>query len=121
MISKRNSRRAFIGEVAFRYKVSATPKSRGIYCLNITVQREEEPGSKLIVAGLIQKDRQIWPPTSWEDHIYYPTVTRHEATWLIQQAIAREWDHSSKGADFILEATNEIFRVGGILYVSPEA
>jgi len=121
MISKRNSRRATIGELAFRYKVSTTPKSKGVYQLNFTAQREGHNGSRFVAAGLIQKDRSICPPSSWEDHIYYPTVTRHEATWLIREAIAYGWDHSSKGPNFILEATNEIFRVGGVLYVSPEA
>ena len=121
MISKRNSRRATIGELAFRYKVSTTPKSKGVYQLNFTAQREGHNGSKLVVVGLIQKDISIWPIVSHEDHIYYPTVTRHEAVWLIRDAIARGWDHSRKGPDFILEASNEIFRVGGVLYVSPEA
>jgi hypothetical protein len=45
----------------------------------------------------------------------------YEATWFIRKAIGRGWDHSSKSPDFILEATNEVFRVGGVLYVLPEA
>ncbi|HEY1121294.1 MAG TPA: hypothetical protein VGE67_06820 [Haloferula sp.] len=120
MISKRNSRRATIGDVVFRYKVSATPKSKGIYQLNFTAQREAHQGSRLVVVGLIQKDAWTKPAANWEEHIYYPTVTRHEAAWFIQEAIAGGWEHSSKGRDFILEVTNEIFRVGGVLYVSPE-
>lgn len=119
MFSKRNSRRVILGDVAFRYKVSTTPISRGIYRLNFTAQLEVNPGSKLVVAGLVQRDPFVLAPQSREDHIYYPTVTRHEANWFVREAIARGWDPSCEGKDFVLEATNEVFRIGGVLYGSP--
>ncbi len=112
MISKRKARRVTIGDTPFRYKVSTTPISRGIYRLNITAQDERLNGSKLVVAGLIQKDITIWPLKDVEQHPYYPTVTRHEMEWLIQQAIAKGWVYSTTGPDFILKVTNEIFWFG---------
>ena len=110
MISKRKARRVTIGGTAFRYKVSTTPISRGIYQLNITVQRELLNGSKLVVVGLLQKDITIWPLEDLEQHVYYPTVTRHQIEWLIHQAIGKGWIWPSRGPDFILKVTNEIFR-----------
>jgi hypothetical protein len=101
-----------IGGIAFRHKVSTTPKNRGIYDLNITIQSEIHNGSKLVIKGLIQKDVTIWPPGDFREHINYPTVTRHEVEWLVNKAIANGWSHSAKGPNFILEASNEIFRYG---------
>lgn len=110
MISKHKARRVTIGGTAFRYKVSCTPRSRGIYGLNITVQNESHNGSKLLVTGLISKDHTIWP-MSEGDSIHYPTVTRHEVETLVKEAIHQGWDHSAKGRDFTLHASNEIFRL----------
>ncbi|MCW1924986.1 hypothetical protein OKA05_20655 [Luteolibacter arcticus] len=112
MISKRNARNATIGGIVFRYKVSTTPKSRGVYDLNITVQSVADNGRKLIVVGLIQKDPWIRPLLSPLVHWECPTVTRHEIEWLVREAIGGGWDFSTKGADFVLEASNEIFRCG---------
>lgn len=121
MISKRKARRVTIGDVDFRYKVSTTPISRGIYRLNITVQSELLNGSKLVVVGLIQKDITIWPLANFrEEHIYYPTVTRHEIGWLVREAMGRGWDHAANGPTFTLEASNEIFRSGFLTAQSPE-
>lgn len=111
MISNQKARRATIGAITFRYRVSTTPISRGIYRLNITVQSQEHNACKLVVEGLIQKDRSIWPPTENKDYTYHPTVTRHEATWLVQEAIQKGWNYAAKGSNFILQASNEIFDV----------
>ena len=112
-MSKRKSRRVTIGNTPFRHKVSTTPKSRGIYHLNITVQSEMHNASKLVVVGLIQKDITIWPLEGVEgQYIYYPTVTRHEVEWLVKEAIRKGWDYSAKGLNFTLEVSNEIFRFG---------
>ena len=112
MISKQKARRVTIGENSFRHKVSTTPISRGIYQLNITVQSEVHNVSKLVVEGLIQKDISIWPITGREDYQYYPTVTRHEIEWLIQEAVHKGWDYTIAGSNFTLHASNEIFGYG---------
>lgn len=112
MISKQNARRVTIGDNAFRHKVSTTPISRGIYQLNITIQSEAHNACKLIVEGLIQKDSSIWPPTAHDDYQYYPTVTRHEVEWLINDAIKKGWDYTAIGSNFSLLASNEIFGIG---------
>lgn len=75
MISKQKSRRVAIGSAAFRYKVSTTPESKGICRLNITVQSELHNASKLVVAGLIQKEILVWPLANFREIQYYPTVT----------------------------------------------
>ena len=111
MISKKKSRRVTVGSTKFRHKVSTTPRSKGIYELNITVQCEEHNGSKLIVDGLIQKDSSVWPIGSGELE-FYPTVTRHEVEWCIREAINHGWDYTCPGPNFILPASNEIFRLG---------
>jgi len=112
MISKKKARRVTIDNTAFRHKVSATPKSKGIYDLNITVQSEAHNGSRLVVAGLIKKDISVWPLTDYQEIHYYPTVTRHEVEWLIRNAIRNGWDYAAKGKNFTLQASNEIFRPG---------
>lgn len=112
MISKQKARRVIIGDNTFRHKVSTTPISRGIYRLNITIQSETHNTSKLVVEGLIQKDISIWPPDERGDLQYYPTVTRHEVEWLIREAIHKGWDYTAAGSNFVLHATNEIFRIG---------
>ena len=112
MISKQKSRRVTVGGIAFRHKISTTPQSKGIYRLNITVQSEAHNASKLIVAGLIQKDISVWPLADTQEREYYPTVTRHEVEWCIREAINSGWDYSAKGANFVLETSNEIFRLG---------
>ena len=111
MISKQKSRRVTVSGTRFRHKVSTTPKSRGIYNLNITVQSEDHNGSKLVVEGLIQKDISVWPIGSRESE-FYPTVTRHEVEWCVREAINRGWAFSIRGPNFVLQATNEIFRLG---------
>ena len=112
MISKQKARRLTIGDNAFRHKVSTTPICRGIYRLNITVQSETHNASKLVVEGLIQKDISIWPPTEHGDNRYYPTVTRHEVEWLVQEAIHKGWNYTAIGSNFTLQASNEIFGIG---------
>jgi hypothetical protein len=113
MISKQKSRRVTVGNTRFRHKVSTTPKSKGIYDLNITAQSEDHNGSKLVVEGLIQKDISVWPLVAGSgESEYYPTVTRHEAEWCIREAINHGWDFSNPGPNFILQASNEIFRFG---------
>ena len=112
MISKQKSRRVTVGTTAFRHKVSTTPQSKGIYRLNITVQSEADNASKLVVAGLIQKDISVWPLTDHREIQYYPTVTRHEVEWCIREAISNGWNYVAKGADFVLQASNEIFLPG---------
>src|SRR5690349_916931 len=109
MISKQKSRRVTVGGIAFRHKVSTTPESKGIYCLNITVQSEAHNASKLVVEGLIQKDRSVWPITDFQELQYYPTVTRHEVEWCIREAINAGWDYAANGACFVLRVSNEIF------------
>lgn len=111
MISKQKSRRVNVGGTRFRHKVSTTPKSKGVYDLNITAQSEDHNGSKLVVEGLIQKDSSVWPIGSGESE-FYPTVTRNEAEWCIREAINQGWDYSSSGSNFVLQASNEIFRLG---------
>ncbi|MEP4077920.1 hypothetical protein [Haloferula sp.] len=111
MISKQKSRRVTVGGTRFRHKVSTTPKSKGVYELNLTAQSEDHNGSKLVVTGLIQKDSSVWPIAAGELE-FYPTVTRHEAEWCIREAINHGWDYATPGANFVLEATNEIFRIG---------
>jgi hypothetical protein len=113
MISKHKSRRVTVGSTRFRYKASTTPKSKGIYHLNITAQSEDDNGSKLVVEGLIQKDISVWPLIigSGESE-YYPTVTRHEVEWCIREAINHGWDYSTPGPNFVLQASSEIFRLG---------
>ncbi|HEY8960568.1 MAG TPA: hypothetical protein VIM57_00075 [Luteolibacter sp.] len=111
MISKQKSRRVTVGGTRFRHKVSTTPKSKGVYDLNITAQSEDHNGSKLVVEGLIQKDSSVWPIGSGESE-FYPTVTRHEAEWCIREAINQGWDYSIPGTNFVLQASNEIFRFG---------
>jgi hypothetical protein len=113
MISKHNSRRVTVGSTRFRHKVSTTPKSKGIYHLNITAQSEDHNGSKLVVEGLIQKDISVWPLIVGSGQSeYYPTVTRHEVEWCIREAINNGWDYATPGANFVLQASNEIFRPG---------
>lgn len=112
MISKQKARGVTVGNHTFRHKVSTTPQSKGIYRLNITVQSETHNASKLVVEGLIQKDISIWPLTEYEDYQNYPTVTRHEVEWLIQDAIHKGWDFAAKGSNFTLHASNEIFSLG---------
>lgn len=112
MISKQKARRVTVGSHTFRHKVSTTPQSRGIYRLNITAQSNTHNASKLVVEGLIQKDISIWPLTEHGDYRYYPTVTRHEVEWLIQEAIHKGWDYAAKGSNFTLQASNEIFSLG---------
>ncbi|MBB5354028.1 hypothetical protein HNR46_004300 [Haloferula luteola] len=111
MISKHKSRRVIVGGTRFRHKVSTTPKSKGVYELNITAQSEDHNGSKLVVVGLIQKDSSVWPIASGELE-FYPTVTRHEVEWCIREAINHGWDYRIAGPNFALHATNEIFRLG---------
>jgi hypothetical protein len=111
MISKQKSRRVTVSDTRFRHKVSTTPKSRGVYDLNITAQSEDYNGSKLVVEGLIQKDSSVWPIACGELE-FYPTVTRHEVEWCIREAINHGWVYSTPGPNFILQSTNEIFRLG---------
>lgn len=111
MISKQKSRSVTVGTTRFRHKVSTTPKSKGIYHLNITAQSEDHNGSKLVVEGLIKKDTSVWPLVGGSGKIeYYPIVTRHEAAWCIREAINLGWDYTTSGPNFILQASNEIFR-----------
>ncbi|MBK1856330.1 hypothetical protein JO972_15270 [Verrucomicrobiaceae bacterium 5K15] len=112
MISKKKSRTVTVDDTLFRHKISTTPQSKGIYRLNITVQSEEHNATKLIVAGLIQKDHSILPLVDSQEGEYYPTVTRHEVEWCVREAINSGWDYRAKGEPFILKVTNEIFRLG---------
>jgi hypothetical protein len=111
MISKQKSRRVSVGATQFRHKVSTTARSKGIYDLNITAQSDDHNGSKLVVEGLIQKDSEVWPIGSGEIE-FYPTVTRHEVEWCIREAINDGWDYSTSGPNFVLQVSNEIFRLG---------
>jgi hypothetical protein len=113
MISKHKSRRVTVDSTRFRHKVSTTPKSKGIYHLNITAQSEDHNGSKLVVEGLIQKDISVWPLIVGSGKSeYYPTVTRHEVGWCIREAINNGWNYSAPGPTFVLQVSNEIFRLG---------
>ena len=112
MLSKQNSRRATEDGTAFRYKVSCTPQSKGVYRLNITVQSEEHNGSKLLINGLIMIDCNEAPAKDRGKAEDCPTVTKHEVQWCIREAINSGWDYRTQGTDFTLQVINEIFGLG---------
>jgi len=109
MISQKNSRNTAVNGTSFRYKISLTPISKGRYKLNFTAQSINDNGSRLVVDGLESRDLAVLPWDKPDDHKYYPTITRHEATWLIQQAIIQGWAYTDKGNNFIIKSNNEIF------------
>ena len=110
MIARKNSRRVFVDDEYFRYKISLTPKSKGIYCLNITVVGEGRNGSKLFIKGLIQKNYSVLAEAS--EFRFYAEVTQHEMHWLIREAILRRWEYTLPSSDYTLTVTNDIFELG---------
>ncbi len=113
MISRSKARHAEVDGAKFRYKMSTTPRSRGIYDLNITVQSEAHNGCRLRVVGLVQRDSQILPPCDEFDYTWYPTVCRLHVELFIEHAINKGWKFRDRRKDFLLEATNEVFRMDG--------
>lgn len=112
MISKRKSRRVAVGGTVFRHKVSATPQSREIYRLNITIQSKDHNASKLVVEGLIQKDLWGRPRADHAEVRYYPLIGRRQVGWFIREAVRNGWNYAANGPNFVLQVTNEIFRPG---------
>jgi len=119
MIPKHKSRRVIVGNTPFRHKVSTTPKSKGVYRLNITVQSENHNASKMVVEGLIKKDSSVWPLTNYRESHFYPTVSRQEVEWCIREAINRGWNYTATGPNFVLRVSNDIFRLD--FWLSPPA
>lgn len=110
MISKSNARKTEVRGTVFRYKVSTSPRSRGVHDLNVTIQSERHNAGKLIVKGLEIRDSSVLPPGQ-DDSIWYPTVTRSLIDGIIELAIDQGWDFTARGEDSIFEASNEIFRL----------
>ncbi len=111
MLSGSKARNAEVDGAKFRYKVSTTPRSRGIYDLNVTVQSKEHNGCRLRVVGLVQRDSQVLPPCDEFDYTWYPTVCRLHVELFIEHAINKGWKFQDRGKDFLLETTNEVFRL----------
>lgn len=111
MISRSKARNAEVDGTKFRYKVSTTPRSRGIYDLNITVQSKDHNRCRLRIVGLVQRDSQVLPPCPEFDYTWYPTVCRLHVELFIEHAINKGWNFQNRGKDFLLEATNEVFRM----------
>ncbi len=111
MIAKSKARVIEIDDTKFRYKVSAKPVTNGVYDLNVTIQSEDHNGRKLLVKGIRQHDIDIRQPQSPDDHKYYPTIIRDDIDGFIREAIGLGWEYRTRGSDFRLETTNELFRL----------
>ena len=111
MISRSKSRPTHIDGTRFRFSVSSTPKSEGVFELNITIQSEDHNGRKLFVKGITQHDYAKKPPQCLEDQKYHPTIIRADIDGFIKEAIAEGWDYETPGTDFVIQMTNEPFRM----------
>jgi len=111
MIGKVKARRTTFGDAVFRYKVSSRPISKGVYELNITIQSEGDNASKLVVNGVLQHDSSVNPPKCHDDLKFCPTIIRDDIDGFLNEAIELGWDYTSKGNAFILNVSNELFRL----------
>ena len=111
MIAKVKARRTTIGDRVFRYKVSSRPISKGVYEMNITIQSEEANASKLVVHGIFKHDFRVNPRTCFDDVKFSPTVIRGDTDGFLNEAIDLGWDYTSRGNDFMLNVSNELFRL----------